>query len=73
MHEQKACGLQWIVPIGVINKTQYLQRSWALPNDSKHNEGSFSTFQQICCAYHRVGIIESVDSISRDGTDTPYM
>ena len=28
--------------IGVANKTQYLQRSWALPNDSKHAEASFS-------------------------------
>ena len=28
--------------IGVTNKTQYLQRSWALPNDSKHTEASFS-------------------------------
>ena len=30
------------VHIGVANKTQYLQRSWALPNDSKHTEASFS-------------------------------
>ena len=30
------------VHIGVANKTQYLQRSWALPNDSKHTEVSFS-------------------------------
>ena len=28
--------------IGVANKPQYLQRSWALPNDSKHTEASFS-------------------------------
>ena len=27
---------------GVANKTQYLQRSWALPNDSKHTEANFS-------------------------------
>ena len=29
--------------IGVANKMQYLRRSWTLPNDSKHNEASFST------------------------------
>ena len=29
--------------IGVANKTQYLQRLWALPNDSKHTEASFLT------------------------------
>ena len=33
----------WVVLIGVANKMQYLWRSWALPNDSKHNEASFST------------------------------
>ena len=33
----------WVVLIGVANKMQYLRRSWALPNDSKHNETSFST------------------------------
>ena len=31
------------VVIGVVNKTQRLLRSWGLPNDSKHNEVSFST------------------------------
>ncbi len=31
-------GLQWIESIGVANKTQRLLCSWALPNDSKHNE-----------------------------------
>ena len=32
----------WVVSIGVANETQYLQRSWALPNDSKHaHEASF--------------------------------
>ena len=29
--------------IGVANKTKHLRRSWTLPNDSKHNEASFST------------------------------
>ena len=29
--------------IGVANKIPYLGRSWTLPNDSKHNEGGFST------------------------------
>jgi hypothetical protein len=29
--------------IGVANKTPYLVRSWALPNDSKYNEADFST------------------------------
>jgi hypothetical protein len=29
--------------IGVVNKTQLLQRSWTLSNDSKHNEASFMT------------------------------
>jgi hypothetical protein len=29
--------------IGVANKTPYLGRLWALPNDSKHNEAGFST------------------------------
>jgi hypothetical protein len=29
--------------IGVANKIPYLGRSWALPNDSKHNEAGFST------------------------------
>ena len=33
----------WEVLIGVANKMQYLRRSWTLPNDSKHNEASFST------------------------------
>ena len=33
----------WVVLIGVANKMQYLRRSWTLPNDSKHNEASFST------------------------------
>ena len=28
---------------GVVNKMQYLRCSWTLPNDSKHNEASFST------------------------------
>jgi hypothetical protein len=28
--------------IGVANKTPYLGRSLALPNDSKHNEAGFS-------------------------------
>ena len=32
-----------VVHIDVANKTQYLQRSWTLPNDSKHTEASFST------------------------------
>ena len=31
-----------VVLIGMANKKKYLQRSWALPNDSKHNEASFS-------------------------------
>ncbi len=31
------------VEIGMANKTQHLRRSWALPNDSKHNVASFST------------------------------
>jgi hypothetical protein len=29
--------------IGVANNTPYWGRSWALPNDSMHNEGGFST------------------------------
>ncbi len=29
--------------IGMANKTQFLQCSWALPNGSKHNETSFTT------------------------------
>jgi hypothetical protein len=29
--------------IGVANNTPYLGRSWALPNDLKHNEAGFST------------------------------
>ena len=29
--------------IVVANKMKYLRRSWTLPNDSKHNEASFST------------------------------
>ena len=29
--------------IGVANKMKHLRCSWALPNDSKHNEASFST------------------------------
>jgi hypothetical protein len=29
--------------IGVANKIPYLGCSWALPNDSKHNEAGFST------------------------------
>jgi hypothetical protein len=29
--------------IGVAKKTLHLGRSWALPNDSKHNEAGFST------------------------------
>jgi hypothetical protein len=40
VHEQKYMGVQLI---GVANKTQFLQCSWALPNDSKHNEASFTT------------------------------
>ena len=32
----------WAVSIGVADKTQYLQRSWAVPNNSKHTEASFS-------------------------------
>ena len=31
-----------IVGIGMANKMQHLQRSWALPNDSKHTYASFS-------------------------------
>jgi hypothetical protein len=33
----------WVVSIGGTNKTQYLQHSWALPNNLKHIEGNFST------------------------------
>ena len=33
----------WVELMGVANKMQYLRRSWTLPNDSKHNEASFST------------------------------
>ena len=33
---------QWAVSIGVTNKMQHLQRSWALPNNSKHTEANFS-------------------------------
>jgi hypothetical protein len=29
--------------IGVANKTSYLGRLWALPNDSRHKEAGFST------------------------------
>jgi hypothetical protein len=29
--------------IGVANKTSYLGRSWALPNNSRHNEAGIST------------------------------
>jgi hypothetical protein len=29
--------------IGLANKILYLGRSWALPNNSKHNEAGFST------------------------------
>jgi hypothetical protein len=29
--------------IGVANKTSYLGRLWALPNDSRNNEAGFST------------------------------
>ena len=32
----------WAVSIRVANKTQYLQRSWAFPNNSNHTEASFS-------------------------------
>ena len=28
--------------IGAANKMQHLQRSWTLPNDSKHTEAGFS-------------------------------
>ena len=38
VHEQKAQGL-----IGMANKNVVLRRLWAVPNDSKHNEASFST------------------------------
>ena len=41
-HKQKAHGQQWVRLIGVANKNQRLQRSWALPNDLKHNVVSFS-------------------------------
>jgi hypothetical protein len=41
-YEQIAHGLQWIVSIGVTNKRQRFQHSWALPNDLKHTEASFS-------------------------------
>jgi phage terminase large subunit-like protein len=29
--------------IGVVNKTTFLRRLWALPNDLKHNEARFTT------------------------------
>ena len=32
-----------VVLTGMANKMQYLQHSWTLPNDSKHNEASFLT------------------------------
>ena len=32
-----------VILIGVVNKMKYLWRSQTLPNDSKHNEASFST------------------------------
>ena len=38
VHEQKAQGL-----IGMANKNAVLRHSWALSNDFKHNEASFST------------------------------
>jgi hypothetical protein len=39
-HVHKYMGVRLI---GVANKTRYLGRSWALPNDSKHNEVDFLT------------------------------
>jgi hypothetical protein len=39
-HEQKHMGVRLI---GVANKTLYLRRLWALPNDLKHNGADFST------------------------------
>ena len=45
-HEQKAQGVQFT---GVANKNAVLWRSWALPNDSKHN-ANFWRFRQLCCA-----------------------
>jgi hypothetical protein len=42
-HEQKAHGQQWVY-LSNANKKQRLQRSWALPNDLKHNVVSFRRF-----------------------------
>jgi hypothetical protein len=39
-HEQKHMGVRLI---GVANKTPYLWRLWALPNDLKHSGAGFST------------------------------
>jgi hypothetical protein len=39
-HAHKHMGVRLI---GVANKIPYLGRSWALPNDSKHNEAGFWT------------------------------
>ena len=36
----------------MVNKTQCLRHSWALPSDSKHNEARFSTkYRWICYAF----------------------
>ena len=40
-HEQRAHSA-WTVSIGMANKMQHLQRLWALPNDLKRTETSFS-------------------------------
>jgi hypothetical protein len=52
----KLMGVQLI---GMANKTSYLGRLWALPNDSRHNEAGFRCFRWfrlIRCAYESLDL-----------------
>ena len=53
-HEQKEFGGGGgggVRLLGVASKSKLLRRSWALPNDPKHNEVRFSTISTDYCAY----------------------
>jgi hypothetical protein len=54
-HAYKHMGVRLI---GVANKLPYLGRSWALPNDSKHDEAGFRRFWLIRCAYESLRCLD---------------
>jgi hypothetical protein len=51
-------GVRLIV---VANKIKFLRCSWALPNDSKHNEADFPIILTTRCAYESLRCLTDKD------------